>query len=133
MGGDMTRSGAARSINALLVFLIGLLSGVILGYMVGHTAGNGPPTVTQTNVRLNDVLSVDNAWIVEGFTCPMPGCTNPLLLCQGELSRRIREWVNAQVRAGRPGREIRQEIIQKHGDNLFKTGSEAATDSSQSQ
>ena len=50
----------------------------------------------------------------------MPGCTNPLLTCPGELPRRIRDWINQQRATGRPGDDIRAEIIRVHGQNLYK-------------
>lgn len=126
----MTDSTTAARINTLLVLLVGILSGVIIGYIFGHTMGDGLSANTPVAASLNDVLSPEDAWIVDGLTCPMPGCTNPLLVCQSELSRRIRDWVNSQLKAGRPGEAIRGEIIRKHGQNLFKLGLETRPDSS---
>jgi hypothetical protein len=122
-------NGSAR-INTLLFFLVGLLSGGIIGYLLGG-ADQAPvmPAGTQPAItQLNDVLPVQDVWIVEGFSCPMPGCTNTLLECQGELPRRIRDWVNSQRALGRTGEDIRAEIIRKHGANLNKLGNVPAGD-----
>jgi hypothetical protein len=125
----MTASTSAARINTLLVLLVGVLSGVIIGYILGHTTEGGLPAGTPATVNLNDTIAPDDAWIVDGLTCPMPGCMNPLLVCQSDLSRRIRDWVNSQLKAGRSGESIREEIIQTHGQNLFKRGLDARTDS----
>ena len=115
----MPSPSTTTRINTLLVFLIGLMSGMILGYILGpgRTADvQGRPAAAP---QLNDVLSVEDVWIVEGLDCPAPGCTNPLRSCQSEVSRRIRDWINSQRRAGRPGESIRTEIIRVHGSRLF--------------
>jgi hypothetical protein len=125
----MTNATAAVRINNLLVLLVGILAGVIIGYMLGHATDGGLSAGTPAAANLNDVLSPEDAWIVDGLTCPMPGCTNPLAVCQSEISRRIRDWVNSQLKAGRPGEAIREEIIRTHGQNLFKRGLDARTDS----
>jgi hypothetical protein len=126
----MTDANAASRANLVLLFVVGLLAGGILGYIVGRQSAN-PTEVAPTgaaSVVLNDVLPVQDAWIVEGFSCPMPGCSNPLLTCSGELPRRIRDWVNSQRAAGRPGADIRAEIERVHGANLHKlTGSTGDT------
>lgn len=119
----MASGDSAAKINTLLFFLVGLLCGAIAGYILGGAGQRGLPPASGTqsvSLQLNDVLPVEDVWIVEGFSCPMPGCTNTLLTCQGELSRRIRDWVNSQRAAGRPGEQIRQEIIREHGSNLYK-------------
>ena len=117
-------TGRARA-NRYLVFLVGLLAGVIIGYALGESYAGSPGAGRQTTVESGDILAPENAWIVEGFTCPMPNCRNPLLVCPGELSRRIRIWVNMQLQTGRSGDAIRAEIIEKHGESLFKTGFDA--------
>jgi hypothetical protein len=127
----MSNGSGSAKVNTLLFFLVGLLSGGIVGYILG---GAGPAAVTPSGMQpsllqLNDILPVEDAWIVEGFSCPMPGCTNPLLTCKDELSRRIRDWVNSELARGRPGEDIRAEIIQVHGANLNKLKSEPAGDS----
>lgn len=115
----MASQDNASRINAFLILIVGLLVGGIAGYIVGHSNVN-TTAVGTAQLSLNDVLSNDNAWIVEGLTCPMAGCTNPLLTCQGELPRRIRDWVNSQLATGRPGQDIRAEIIRTHGANVQK-------------
>ncbi len=116
-----TQSGAR--VNSVLLLIIGLLVGVIAGYMYGRT--DTPQQVVRSggaaNQFLNDRIAAENQWIVEGMNCPMPNCTNTLLECQGDLPRQIRHWVNSQLSAGRSGQDIRNEIIRTHGDNLFKT------------
>ncbi len=116
----MANQQNASRINTFLVLVVGLLVGGIAGYIVGHS-GAGTAAVGTAQLNLNDVLSSEDAWIVEGLTCPMAGCANPLLTCQGELPRRIRDWVNSQLAAGRPGQDIRAEIIRTHGPNVQKT------------
>ena len=104
-----------------MLLVIGFLAGGIVGYFLGQRS---VPVNTvagaTTQLVLNDVLPVQDAWIVEGFTCPMPGCTNPLLSCTGELPRRVRDWVNQQRATGRSGADIRAEIERVHGVNLHK-------------
>jgi len=122
-------NGAARA-NLVLLFVVGLLAGGVVGYIVGRQSAN-PTVVAPTgtaSVALNDILTVQDAWIVEGFSCPMPGCTNPLLTCPGELPRRIRDWINSQRAAGRPGADIRAEIERVHGASLHKLPAAAAGD-----
>ncbi|MEW5702181.1 MAG: hypothetical protein AB1792_08135 [Candidatus Zixiibacteriota bacterium] len=117
----MGAANGARA-NLVLLFLVGLLAGGIGGFFIGRQEVGGV-AATQTAVTptvLNDVIPVEDAWIVAGFSCPMPGCTNPLLNCPGELPRRIRDWVNSQLAAGRPGADIRAEIERVHGANLHK-------------
>ncbi|GAB4314187.1 MAG: hypothetical protein Kow0074_01050 [Candidatus Zixiibacteriota bacterium] len=120
----MASEDNASRINAFLILIVGLLVGGIAGYVVGHSSVNTSVAGT-AYLNLNDVISNENAWIVEGLTCPMPGCTNPLLTCQGELPRRIRDWVNSQLAVGRPGQDIRAEIIRTHGANVQKLQSPA--------
>ncbi len=119
----MTTSQSGGRVNSVLLLIIGLLVGVIAGYMYGRTdtPQQAVTTGTTTNQFLNDRIAAENQWIVEGLNCPMPGCTNTLLDCGGDLPRQIRHWVNAQLSAGRSGQDIRDEIIRTHGDNLFKT------------
>jgi hypothetical protein len=104
-----------------MLLVIGFLVGGIAGYFLGQRSAPVSAVAGATSpLVLNDVLPVQDAWIVEGFTCPMPGCTNPLLTCTGELPRRIRDWVNQQRAAGRTGADIRAEIERVHGANLHK-------------
>ena len=117
----MASPNSAARVNTILLFVIGLLAGGIGGYFIGQrTAPTGTTPVATTQPILNDVIAAKDAWIVAGFTCPMPGCTNPLLTCPGELPRRIRDWVNQQLAAGRSGADIRAEIERVHGANLHK-------------
>jgi cytochrome c-type biogenesis protein CcmH/NrfF len=127
----MANSPNTGRVNSILLLIIGLLVGVIAGYMYGKSENPGGQAMggTASSVLLNDRLAEENQWIVQGLNCPMAGCTNPLLECQGELSRRIRDWVNSQLAAGRSGQDIRNEIIRTHGDNLFKTYPRPGADS----
>lgn len=111
---------SAARINTILLLVVGLLAGGIVGYIIGHQGAAQNVIPGTVALQLNDVLSPDNAWIVDSLTCPMPGCYNPLLSCQGELPRRIRDWVNSQLNSGRSGDEIRAEIIATHGQNVLK-------------
>ena len=112
----MTDANASRWINTVLALLAGLLSGLILGYSVGHNTSSFDRATVSPVTQRNDTIAPVNSWIVEGLTCPMPGCMNPLLVCQ----RRIREWVNEQLKLGRPGEDIRTEIIRVHASNVRK-------------
>ena len=112
----------ATLVNRVLLFLAALLAGTIVGYALGETDVTRPATAGGRGVPLNVVLAPEHTWIVEGFNCPMPNCTNPLAVCSGQLAREIRHWINAQLQAGRPGASIREEIVRVHGRNLFKTG-----------
>ncbi len=126
----MTNTQTGARINSLLLLVIGLLVGVITGYMIGHSQNPGQAArLTNPTTLLNDQLAKENQWIVEGLNCPMAGCTNPLLEDSGDLSRQIRDWVNGQLAAGRSGQDIRAEIIRTHGDRLFKTFKPTSTDS----
>jgi len=126
----MANSSNSGRVNSILLLIIGLLVGVIAGYMYGKSdSPAGTVAGGAATVLLNDRLAPENQWIVEGLNCPMAGCTNTLLECSGELPRRIRDWVNAQLAAGRAGQDIRNEIIRTHGDNLFKTFPRAGADS----
>jgi hypothetical protein len=125
----MSAGNLTRLINTILLFVVGLLVGGITGYLVGQGRATGSPaTSATTSAILNDVLPVEDTWIVAGFSCPMTGCTNPLLSCPGELPRRIRDWINQQRAAGRAGDEIRAEIIRVHGQNLYKLPGATPTD-----
>ena len=116
----MSNANKAGLINTVLLTLVALLGGGIAGYLVGQS--QAPQAVATNPVQiaapLNDVLSVQDVWIVEGFSCPTPGCTNPLLTCTHPLARQIRDWVNKQRGMGRDGQSIRAEIIQVNGANL---------------
>ena len=116
----MANATSTARINTILLLIVGLLAGGIVGYILGHQGAVQSTATGQVALQLDDVLSVEDAWIVDGLTCPMPGCRNPLLTCQGELPRRIRDWINSQLRAGRTGDEIRAEIIATHGQNVLK-------------
>ncbi len=124
----MTNSGTSGNINKVLVVLVGLLAGLITGYAIGHkTYPTNRAAMSQTFQR-NEVIAAENAWIVDGLTCPMPGCTNPLSICQSDIARSIRVWVNEQLKLGRPGEDIRSEIIRVHGANVLKTMPGAPSD-----
>lgn len=126
----MANAQTGGRVNSLLLLVIGLLVGVIAGYMYGRSENpTGTSNITGTTGFLNDRIAPENQWIVEGLNCPMPGCTNTLLECSGDLPRQIRDWVNKQIAAGRAGQDIRNEIIRTHGDNLFKTFSRTGQDS----
>ncbi len=99
--------------NKTLLLLVGILSGFIAGYLVGQQGRL--ESIPATVVALDSAIAPENDWIVDGLTCPAPGCMNPLQSCQSDISRRIRNWVNEQLRAGRSGHDIRQEIITTHG------------------
>jgi hypothetical protein len=118
----MDNRNTAVLINRVLVFAAGLLAGGIIGYMIAQseTAPIPARAALQSVAQLNDVLAVEDVWIVEGFSCPMPGCTQPLLTCQDALARQIRDWVNSQRATGRTGESIRGEIVQTHGAALNK-------------
>jgi hypothetical protein len=118
----LNTGNTAILINKVLVFSVGLLAGGIVGYMIaqGETTPVAAGTVLQSPVQLNDVLAIEDVWIVEGLSCPRPGCTQPLLTCQDALAMQIRDWVNAQRATGRAGESIRAEIVQTHGAALNK-------------
>lgn len=126
----MANAQMASRVNAGLLLIIGLLVGLIGGYLYGRSENpGGTATTANPTSFLNDRLAQENQWIVGGMNCPMPGCTNTLLECSGDLPRQIRDWVNKQVAAGRAGQDIREEIIRTHGDQLFKTFSRVGRDS----
>jgi hypothetical protein len=116
----MSNANKAGLINTVLLTLVALLGGGIAGYLVGQS--QAPRAVATNPVQvatpLNDIISVQDVWIVDGFSCPTPGCTNPLLTCTHPLARQIRDWVNKQRGMGRDGQSIRAEIIQVNGANL---------------
>jgi len=127
----MANSSNSGRVNSILLLIIGLLVGTIAGYMYGRSdipAGQATGGTTST-VLLNDRLAQENQWIVAGLNCPMDNCTNTLLECSGELPRRVRDWINGQLAAGRAGQDIRNEIIRTHGDKLFKTFPRTGADS----
>ena len=124
----MANSNAPARVNGILLVLVGLLVGLIAGYLIGVKSGFVNANVMTQATRLNDIIASDNAWIVDGLTCPMPGCMNPLAVCQSDVSRRIRAWVNEQLALGRPGDDIRAEIIRVHGANVLKTAQGAPPD-----
>jgi len=129
----MANSNTSRRINTLLVLLAGLLSGLILGYAIGQSFFSVSRATMLPVAQRNDTIAPANTWIVEGLTCPMPGCMNPLETCQSEVARRIREWVNEQLKLGRPGEDIRNEIIRVHGSNVLKAMPDALPDTQRSQ
>ncbi|HUU44792.1 MAG TPA: hypothetical protein VM118_03580 [Acidobacteriota bacterium] len=118
----MGNIGTARMINLALAFIIGVCAGGISGYLIG---GFPPPAAPGQGdhgmpIHYPEALSVENAWILEGFSCPEPACTNTLLACQGNLPRRICSWVNEQLAKGRSGEDIRAALIRQHGEKLDK-------------
>ena len=123
----MKIEGNPARINTLLLLLVGLLSGGIVGYLLAQSETSSTPATAaiQTTIQLNDVLPIEDVWIVGGFSCPVPGCTKPLLTCQEALPRQIRDWVNSERVRGRSGEEIRAEIIQTHGPSLDKLTSDS--------
>lgn len=126
----MANTQTSTRVNSLLLLVIGLLVGVIAGYMYGRSEGPGRTAAVSGNATLlNDRIAPENQWIVEGMNCPMLDCNNTLLECSGDLPRQIRDWVNKQLATGRAGQDIRNEIIRTHGDNLFKTFPRAVQDS----
>lgn len=119
----MSNGNRTYLINMVLLVVVALLAGGIVGYLVARE--DAPPPVTtvapvQTGAPLNDILDVKDAWIVEGFSCPTPNCTNSLLTCMDPLARQIRGWVNNQLAMGRDGASIRAEIVQVNGAALNK-------------
>ncbi|MBI3872488.1 MAG: hypothetical protein HY304_05370 [candidate division Zixibacteria bacterium] len=120
----MTKSGLSSPMNMALLLIVALLIGAIGGFLVGRAMLTPlPPAQVAAQPalnQLNDVLSAENVWIVEGFSCPMPDCHNPLATCQGELPRRIRDWINSQLASGRSGKDLREEVIRTHGQALYK-------------
>jgi len=126
----MANTQTATRVNSLLLLVIGLLVGVIAGYMYGRSESPGSTTAgSGTTMLLNDRIAPENQWIVEGLNCPMVNCNNTLLECSGDLPRQIRDWVNKQLATGRAGQDIRDEIIRTHGERLFKTFPRAGQDS----
>ena len=120
----------AGRMNSLLLTVVGFLIGVILGYMYGYSEDPGYTSSAAGNATsLNDYIAPENRWILEGMNCPSPNCTKTLLKCTGDVARRHRDWVNKQLTAGRSGRDIRNELIQNHGDALFETLPGASQDS----
>jgi hypothetical protein len=124
----MASSNTSGWINSLLVVLVGLLSGLILGYAIGQNTSSFNHATTSPASQQDDIITPNNSWIVEDLTCPMPGCMNPLLTCQSEVTRRIRVWLNEQLKLARPGEDIRMEIIRVHGANVLKAISGAPPD-----
>ena len=119
----MQNADTAGLANTVLVFIICLMAGGTIGFMVGDTTPTVPAPATPGGVApvdVNDVLGIENAWIVEGLSCPTPGCSNPLLNCADPLAREVRGWVNVQLQAGRTGESITAEIISTHGAKVFK-------------
>ena len=126
----MTNAQTAGRINSILLLVIGLLAGAIAGYLYGRSGSpGGSPATAGNTALLNDRLAPENQWIVDGMNCPMPGCTNMLAECSGELPRKVRDWINRELAAGRSGQDVRSEIIRVHGDNLFKTFPKPGRDS----
>ena len=109
----------ARTINIILIFIICLVGGGIVGYIVG-----APPapdrTETAASANLNDVLGIEDTWIVDGLSCPADGCTRPLLNCDHLESRQVRDRVNSGLAAGKSGEAITADIIQRQGSKVFK-------------
>ncbi len=119
----MQHVNTAKLANTVLVFIICLMAGGVVGFMVGDTtpAVLDPATSGGTlQANINDVLEIGNAWIVEGLSCPTPGCTNALLNCADPLAREVRGWVNTQLQSGRTGESITAEVISTHGAKVFK-------------
>lgn len=118
----MTKEQTPSPINLPMLLIVSLLGGGIAGFFAGEQSSNRPPTAVTgvLPVNLNDIIPIEFTSIVEGLSCPSPGCTNTLLNCQGELARRLRGWVNTQIAAGRPAEEITAGIIKTHGPQVFK-------------
>jgi hypothetical protein len=117
--GNVRNAGA---INLALTLVIGLCIGGIGGYLAGGAVRFGTPIQTNLSMPIHypEELSVENAWIVAGFSCPEPACTKTLLACQGNLPRRICSWINEQLAKGRRGEDIRAAIMRQHGEKLNK-------------
>ncbi len=118
----MSNGNRTSLINMVLLFVVSLLGGGIAGYLVAQnqTVPVATAVPVQTVAPLNDVLDLQDVWIVDGFSCPTPNCTNPLLTCTDPLARQIRAWINNQRASGRDGASIRAEIIQVNGEALNK-------------
>jgi hypothetical protein len=123
----MNDGNKSTLINTVLLVVVALLGGGIAGFLLAQNeaapiAYNAP---VQIAAPINDVLGIQDVWIVEGFSCPTPNCTRPLLTCPDPLARQIRGWVNSQRAAGRNGESIRGEILQTHGNALNKLPSDS--------
>jgi hypothetical protein len=120
---------SSQIVNLMMMFVVCLMLGAIGGYWVadlrqpaapnpvGRIPGGGATLIT-------DVLPLEQAWIVEGLTCPHPNCTNTLRDCEHATARQIRAQVNSQLATGRSGEAITAQIISRHGKAVFKFGEE---------
>lgn len=108
-------------VNILLIGLLGLLLGSILGYSVGR---HGPIAVaSDPGIAPPDpyALSIEDEYIIEGFSCPAPACQDPLSTCHCDVANQIKTRVKLELGQGKEGSVIREELIAEYGAQLRKS------------
>lgn len=114
------RGGA---VNVVLIALVGLLVGFIGGYVIaqktsGGFAGSGTVSGTAATICPHE-LDAEDQWILVGFRCPGTDSVQTSLLgCHCNTAHGIKDFVKAELAAGKSGQTIREELIARYGDRL---------------
>lgn len=120
-------NGSKGGMNALLLVVVGILVGFIGGYLVGQNFQTGAPAGVQATaggaVNCPHALDIKDAWILAGFRCPGTADSQVLLTdCHCPTSHGIEDRVKSELANGKPGQQIRQELIEEYGDLLKFAG-----------
>ena len=113
---NQTKAQAPRA-NTLLFLLVGLLVGFIAGYAISRQGA--PPGTTaidaaSVSARCPHELDAGDRHILEGFICPSPQCTDPVLDCHCETAHRIKDRVKQLLAEGKPPEEVREEVKEQY-------------------
>ena len=110
-------------VNVILIALVGLFVGFIGGYVVGQrthitTAGHATSIAGETAFCPHE-LDAKDQWILAEFRCPATDSAQfPLSDCHCAVAHGIKDYVKAELAAGRKGQEIREALIAQYGDRL---------------
>lgn len=120
-------NGSKSGVNAALLVVVGILVGFIGGYLVGQNVQTattaGTQTATASTATCPHALDVKDAWITAGFRCPgTPDAQVLLSDCHCPTSHGIEDRVKSELANGKPGDQIRQELIAEYGDLLKFAG-----------
>ena len=112
--------GRSAPLNLILITILGVLIGGIGGFILGQ---RGPIAVTaDPGIAPPDpfALSVQDEYIIAGFSCPAPACQDPLLTCHCNEANEIKSSIKQELAQGKEGSVVREEMIQKYGAQLRK-------------
>lgn len=115
----MTNQTKAKTppVNSLLLLFVGLLVGFIAGYAISHQGappGTAAIDAASRSASCPHELAAGDRHILEGFICPSPQCTDPVLDCHCETAHQIKDRVKQLLAEGKPPEEVRAEVKEQY-------------------